>query len=53
MVKFTIIRTLYCSSQQQVCSQTSSDCEVIIHLYKEFGEECSKNARWYLLICSA
>ena len=22
--------------------QTKSDCEVIIHLYKEFGEECSK-----------
>ena len=22
--------------------QTESDCEIIIHLYKEFGEECSK-----------
>ena len=22
--------------------QTKSDCEIIIHLYKEFGDECSK-----------
>ena len=43
MARFTIIKNL-CDVvlYNKYTPQTKSDCEVIIYLYKEFGEQCVK-----------